>query len=133
MNNFLACVIFCCQSRLFLAETAVLDKVFLVYIPNSTKNSNKKTCSVKKCRNSHCIAKFWKLALKPLVRWSTLVYYLFKQGNYLDVRCDNNYHLFYSYKNFVQKRKENGNTMFFSQFLDKVSEMNGHFPFSAYN
>ena len=50
--------------------------------------------------------------------------------------CDaifNNYQLFYSYKNFVQKHKENGNTMFFSWFLDEVSEMSGHFPYSAYN
>ena len=45
----------------------------------------------------------------------------------------NNYHLFYSYENLVQKQKKNGNAMFFSWFLDKVSEMSGNFPFSAYN
>ena len=50
--------------------------------------------------------------------------------------CDaviNNYQLFYSYENLVQKHEKNGNAMFFSWFLDQVSEMSGHFPFSAYN
>ena len=45
----------------------------------------------------------------------------------------NNYQLFYSYENLVQKHEKNGNAMFFSWFLDQVSEMSGHFPFSAYH
>ena len=55
MNDFLPHVIFCCQNRLFLAETAVLGKVFWVYIPNSEKkkgkkSKNKQNSSVKKWR-----------------------------------------------------------------------------------
>ena len=46
--------------------------------------------------------------------------------------CDaviNNYQLFYSYENLVQKHEKFGNAMFFSWFLDKVLEMSSHFPF----
>ena len=34
----------------------------------------------------------------------------------------NNYQLFYSCENLVQKHEKNGHAMFFSWFLDKVSE-----------
>lgn len=45
----------------------------------------------------------------------------------------NNYQLLNSYGNLVQKHGKNGNTMFFSWFLDKVWVMSSDFPFSAYN
>ena len=45
----------------------------------------------------------------------------------------NNYQLFYSYENLLQKHEKNENAMFFSWILENISEMRGHFPFSAYN
>ena len=45
----------------------------------------------------------------------------------------NNYQLFYSYENLVQKHEKNGNAMFFSWFLDKVWEMNGLYLFTDFD
>ena len=71
MNDFLSCVIFCSQNRLFLAEAAVLGKVFWVYIPNSTEKKQYKNLFSKKVQESTLHCKILKTTRK-LVNFSLL-------------------------------------------------------------